>query len=324
MSQGKRRVVFMGTPQFAVPVLQKIASEYDVVAVYSQPDRPVGRGLEVQAPPVKQEATRLGLPVFQPNKLTLPGEYEKLAELNPDFIVVVAYGQILKRNVLDLPKFGCVNIHASLLPKWRGAAPIQWSLLSGDRRTGVTTMLMAEKLDAGPMLLKRDTEILESDNLSTLHDRLSQMGAELIIPTLKGLENGTIHPEIQDEAQVTFASKLTKEMETLRPDLKSARELDLQVRALNPWPGSSFELDIAGKKERIRVRKAKAHADLSGPVGALFERAGMLCVGCVEGSLELQMVQQEGRKVSEVSPFLNGLKGKGVALPLSLQLGSSQ
>jgi len=323
MSQ-RKRVVFMGTPQFAVPVLQKLAGAHDVVAVYSQPDRPVGRGLELQAPPVKLEAIRLGIPVFQPQKLTLPGEYERLAELAPDFIVVVAYGQILKRNVLDLPKLGCVNVHASLLPRWRGAAPIQWSLLAGDSVTGVTTMLMAEKLDAGPMLLKAETPITLEDTSSSLHDRLSQLGADLILPTLQGLADGTLQPEVQDESFVTFAAKLNKEMEFLRPDQKTAAELDRQVRALNPWPGTSIEVELHGKRERIRIRQAKPRVDLPGTAGSLFERAGMLCLGTQAGALELTVLQQEGRKASDVSQFLNGLKGKGVSLPLTIHLGTDQ
>src|SRR4051812_46187693 len=217
----------MGTPEFAVPALKRIHSEHSVLAVYTQPDRPVGRGLEVRQSAVKAEALKLGLPIRQPEKLTLPGEVEALSALGPDVIVVVAYGQILKKTVLDLPRLGCINIHSSLLPRWRGAAPIQWAILSGDRESGVTTMNLVEKLDAGDILLQSKTPIARADTAGTLHDRLAGMGAELVSETLKGLEAGTLKGRTQDEAQVTYASKLTKEMEWLDPQAP-AEQLELR------------------------------------------------------------------------------------------------
>ena len=168
----------MGTPECAVPALKAIHPEHTIVGVYTQPDRPVGRGLSVRASAVKVSALELGLPVFQPEKLSAPGEFEKLQSLRPDVMVIVAYGQILRRNVLDLPRLGCVNIHFSLLPRWRGAAPIQWALLGGDQETGITTIQLVEKLDAGPVLLQIKTPITELDTAESLHDRLAQMGAE--------------------------------------------------------------------------------------------------------------------------------------------------
>lgn len=310
------RVVFMGTPEFAVGALQAVHEAFHVVGVYTQPDKPVGRGLDLKAPPVKMKALDLGLPVFQPEKLTLPGEYEKLAELHPDVIVVVAYGQILKRSVLDLPRLGCVNIHSSLLPRWRGAAPIQWAILGGDRVSGVTTMKLVEKLDAGDILLQRETPISMQDTAGTLHDRLAAMGAELIVPTLSGLADGSLKATPQDESRVTYASKLTKEMEWLDPS-ESARVLDLRVRALNPWPGTSLRVE----GERLKIKQVIPRNELQGPQGQLFEKAGMVLLGTHEGSLELVRVQWEAKKEVDSGGFLNGLRGRGKSLPLPVGPG---
>src|SRR4051812_6098264 len=192
------RVVFMGTPEFAVGALDAIHKAYEVVGVYTQPDRPVGRGLGLRPSPVKTGALEKGLPIFQPEKLSLPGEFERLQAFKPDLIVVVAYGQILKRNVLELPRLGCVNIHSSLLPRWRGAAPIQWAILGGDTESGVTTMHLVEKLDAGDILLQAKTPISSEDTASSLHDRLAALGAELILPTLQGLADGSLRGRKQE------------------------------------------------------------------------------------------------------------------------------
>ncbi len=310
-------VVFMGTPEFAVPALEAIHATDRILAVYTQPDRPVGRGLGLAPPPVKKKAIELGLEVRQPEKLSLPGEFEKLQELNPDAIVVVAYGQILRRNVLELPRFGCINIHSSLLPRWRGAAPIQWAILSGDAETGVTTMHLVEKLDAGDILLQKSTPIGAEDTAGTLHDRLAQMGAELIVPTLRGLEDGTLKGNRQDESLVTYASKLSKEMESIDP-MEPAEVLDRKIRALHPWPGTSVW--VAGK-DRLKIKKAKVRGDIQGPPGKLFERAGMLLLGTGQGALELLKVQWEGKKEVDSAGFMNGLKGRGQLLPLEVSSG---
>lgn len=301
----------MGTPEFAVPALEAVTRTHEVVGVYTQPDRPVGRGLDVRASAVKIRALSLGLPVFQPEKLTLPGEYERLVELRPDVAVIAAYGQILRRNVLDLPRLGCINIHSSLLPRWRGAAPIQWAILSGDAESGVSTMHLVEKLDAGDVLLQARTPISATDTAGSLHDRIMHLGAELILPTLAGLEAGTLRGEKQDEAKVTHAAKLSKEMEALEPTL-SCTELDRRVRALNPWPGTS--LWVEGK--RLKVKRAVPRSDLTGRPGELFEKAGMLLLGCASGSLELQLLQWDGKKEMDAGSFLNGLQGHGAKLPL--------
>ncbi|MCM2279124.1 MAG: methionyl-tRNA formyltransferase [Oligoflexia bacterium] len=311
------RVVFMGTPEFAVPALEAVRSRHEIVAVYTQADKPVGRGLGLRPPPVKSKALELGLPVFQPEKLTDAGEFDKLAALRPDIIIVVAYGKILRRNILELPRLGCVNIHSSLLPRWRGAAPIQWAILAGDRESGVTTMHLVEELDAGDILLQARTPISAEDTAGSLHDRLAKMGSELILPTLEGLEQGTLRGVSQDASQVTHASKLTKEMEWLDP-AQSARELELRVRGLSPWPGTSLWVKGDSAGQRLKVKKARLREDIQGPEGKIFERAGMLLLGTRQGSLELVLTQWEGKKEVDAGAFLNGLRGKGESLPLAI------
>jgi methionyl-tRNA formyltransferase len=307
------RVVFMGTPEFAVASLEAIHREHQVVAVYTQPDKPVGRGLSQRATPVKVKALELGLTVVQPEKLSLPGEFETLQALQPDVIVIVAYGQILRKNVLALPRLGCVNIHSSLLPRWRGAAPIQWAILAGDSETGITTMHLVEKLDAGDILIQTRTPISEIDTAQTVHDRLARMGAEQILPTLEGLRTGSLTGVLQNEAEVTYAAKLTKEMEVLDPK-ETAEVLGRRVRALNPWPGTSVDVGL-----RLKIKQARVRKDIQGSTGQIFERAGMILLGTAQGSLELQRLQWEGKKEVDPAGFLNGLQGRGESLPLTLR-----
>jgi methionyl-tRNA formyltransferase len=318
MSVKRLRVVFMGTPEFAVAALAAVHLHHDIVGVYTQPDKPVGRGLDLRASAVKVKALEFGLPVFQPEKLSLPGEFEKLQALNPDVIVVVAYGQILRRNVLELPSLGCINIHSSLLPRWRGAAPIQWAILGGDAESGVSTMHLVEKLDAGDVLLQARTPISATDTAEALHDRLMTLGAELILPTLSGLADGTLKGQPQDDSKVTYASKLTKEMEALQ-HTETAEALDRRVRALNPWPGTS--LWIAGENgaapQRLKVKRAATRKDITGPEGKIFEKVGMLLYGTASGALELLSLQWDGKKEVDPMGFLNGLKGRGQSLPLT-------
>ncbi len=314
----------MGTPAFSVPALERIQAAHTIVAVYTQPDRPVGRGLALKFSAVKERALALGLPVHQPEKLTLPGEYEKLAELRPDTIVVVAYGQILRQNVLDLPRVACINIHSSLLPRWRGAAPIHHAVLAGDAVTGVTTMKMVRELDAGDIYEQIETPIGARESVGELHDRLALLGGDLILSTIAGLAAGTLAGRAQDPARVTHAAKLTKEMEGLDPAL-SASELDRRVRALNPWPGTSFALEIerdgSVAKERVKVRQTVPHPTLAAAAGMLQERAGMLLLGTAQGALEIQRIQPEGKKEMDSASFLNGLKGRGITLPLRVRSG---
>lgn len=312
------RIVFMGTPHFSLPALEKIHANHEILAVYTQPDRPVGRGLEVRFSVVKERALALGLEVRQPEKLTGPGEYEKLEALKPDAIVVVAYGQILRQNVLDLPRFGCINIHSSLLPRWRGAAPIHHAVLAGDLVTGVTTMKMVRGLDAGDIYEQVETKIGTREPVGTLHDRLADLGGDLILSTLEGLAQETLQGTPQDPAKITIAHKLTKEMETLNP-LDTAVSLDRKVRALNPWPGTSFIIDVNGKPERIKVRQTEVHPTLASTPGRLEERAGMLIFGTAQGALEIRKLQLEGKKEMDAGQFLNGLRGRGISLPLQVR-----
>lgn len=307
----------MGTPDFAVPALEAVQAVHDVVAVYTQPDRPVGRGLDLRASPVKVRALALGLPVHQPDKLSLPGEFERLQAYRPEVIVVVAYGQILRKNLLELPRLGCINIHSSLLPRWRGAAPIQWAILGGDAESGVSTMHLVEKLDAGDVLMQARTPIGPHDTAGILHDRLMNLGAALLLPTLAGLADGSLRGQVQDESLVTYAAKLTKEMEAFDPT-QTAMVLDQRVRALNPWPGTSvWVAGAAGTPpHRLKVRRAVPRLDLKGRPGEIFEKAGMLLFGTVSGSLELIAVQWDGKKEVDAIGFLNGLQGRGQKLPL--------
>jgi methionyl-tRNA formyltransferase len=310
------RVVFMGTPEFSVPTLETLIRETDVVAVFTQPDRPVGRGLKLQPSPVKALASSHGIPVFTPERVSIPEEIERMRALAPDFSVVVAYGQILKPEVIGIPKYGTINIHSSLLPRWRGAAPIQWAILSGDRETGITTMMIAPKLDAGDILLQEATPISDEDTAETVHDRLSAMGARLILPTLEGLRTGALVPRSQDETRVTYAKKLVKEMEQLDWS-GSVRQLDLQVRGLFPWPGSRIE---TAEGTRIKVKKGKpAGVTVGGVAGTLQEHFGRLVLKCGEGAYEILELQEEGKKSISAGEYLNGMKGRGVSLPVSLK-----
>jgi len=301
----------MGTPEFAVQALESVNAAFKVVGVYTQPDKPVGRGLDFRHTPVKVKALQLGLPVFQPEKLSMPGVFEELQALQPDVIVIVAYGQILRKNVLTLPRLGCINIHSSLLPRWRGAAPIQWAILGGDKESGISTMHLVEKLDAGDVLLQARTPLAADETAGSLHDRLAKMGADLIVPTLNGLESGELKGQVQDESLITYASKLTKEMEVLDPK-EPAEVLERRVRALNPWPGTSV---VVGG-QRLKIKKARLRSDLQGNEGKIYERAGMLLLGTSKAALELVTLQWEGKKEGDAAGFINGLRGRGQSFPL--------
>ncbi|MEK6707046.1 MAG: methionyl-tRNA formyltransferase [Bdellovibrionota bacterium] len=314
------RVVFMGTPKFAVPALRVVARDHDIVAVYTQPDRPVGRGLEHQSSAAKRAALELGLKIFQPEKLSLPEELERLKSLNPDVIVVVAFGQILSKGVLSLPRLGCVNIHSSLLPRWRGAAPIQRAILEGDKETGITTMRISDKLDAGGILLQASTVVNSDDTAASLHDRLAEIGAKLIVETLSGLEKGTLTDRPQNDSLATYAAKLSKDMEWL-DTRKNAVILDRQVRALNPWPGTSVMVKIPGDQailHRLKIKQIKLHDEMDITPGEILVSNGMLLLGTVKGCLEIVLLQWDGRAEVDAAGFLNGLKGRGWTLPLKV------
>lgn len=295
------RIVFMGTPDFAVPSLQAlIDAGHDVCAVYTQPDKPQGRKQILTAPPVKTLALEHDIPVFQPNTLKNEDEQARLRELAPEVIIVVAYGKLLPKAVLDIPSHGCINVHGSLLPRWRGAAPIQWAVIAGDEKAGVTTMQMAEGLDTGDMLLTYETKVGEKETAGELFDRLAQSGAELLTQTLVKLDE--ITPRPQDDAQSCYAHMLDKQMAVIDWS-RSAHEIDCLIRGLNPWPIALTTLS----GERLKVFAAEK-ANGNGEPGTVLEadpKKG-LTVACGEGALKLTEIQLVGGKRMKATDFLRG------------------
>lgn len=290
------RVIFMGTPAFSVPVLEALAQAHEVVAVYSQPPRPAGRGKALRPSPVQARAEALGLPVRHPLNFKSEEARAEFAAFDADVAVVVAYGLILPQAVLDAPKRGCLNIHASLLPRWRGAAPIHRAIMAGDAETGICIMQMEAGLDTGPVLLRRATPIGATETTGALHDRLSVMGAEMIVEALATLDSLT--PEVQPEDGVTYAAKIDKA--EARIDLaRPATELIRQINGLSPFPGAWCE--IAG--ERVKLLRA-APAEGAGAPGTLL---GGFTVACGEGALEVIEAQREGKRPMPATEILRGL-----------------
>jgi methionyl-tRNA formyltransferase len=301
-------LLFCGTPDFAVPTLEKlIADKFTLDLVITNPDEPSGRGYEMKAPPVKQAALRAGLEVYQPAKLKDPATVEYLTQRRPDVIVVVAYGHILPKWMIDLPRLGCINLHASLLPKYRGAAPIQWSLIRGEKVTGITTMRIDVGLDTGDILLKREVEIQDDDTTETLGVRLSHLGADLMIETLRRLERGELAAQPQDHSRATLAPILKKEDGRVDWNLP-ALEIWNRIRGLRPWPGAYTR--FRGKNLHLwSALRPTAGETTSLDPGTLIAERGRLRVSCGQGTqLELTEVQLEGRKRMPVRDFLNGVK----------------
>lgn len=301
-------IVFMGTPDFAVPCLKAlIDSDNKVTGVFTQPDKPKGRGYKLTPPPVKVLAEENGIPVFQPNSLKKGEDAENalktLKELSPDLIVVVAYGKILPKEVLDVPKLYCMNVHASLLPKYRGAGPIQWSVLNGEKETGVTTMLMAEGLDTGDMLMKKSTEIGENETASELHDRLSLIGAELLIETIDAIKRGEVTPVEQNDDESSYSPMLTKDMCPIDFN-KTAREIHNQIRGLSDWPCATA---IMGEK-RIKIYKSHIVENVKGTVGEIVDADKFIvCCGDNNG-IAIDEIQAEGGKRMKTADYLRGNK----------------
>jgi len=293
-------VVFMGTPDFSVPTLWSLSGAHRVVAVFTQPDRPAGRKQELQPSPVKQAALVHHIPVYQPEKLRKSEEANILADLKPDLIVVAAYGQILPQSILDIPKYGCINVHASLLPRWRGAAPIQASILAGDAQTGITIMMMEAGLDTGAMLRSESIDISPTETAQSLHDKLSRLGPRLLIETLDDYLNGKITPTPQPEDGVTWASQIEKEHGRIDWS-KSAVEIDRQVRAFTPWPGTFTEWN--GQTLKII---AGSPSDGSAAAGQVIKHGGGAAVGTSEGVYALSQVQLPGKKAVGIEEFLRG------------------
>ncbi len=297
------RVVFMGTPEFAVPTLRALDEHYQVVGVITQPDRPAGRGRKLMPSPIKEVALERGLDILQPRSLHSTEAIRHLEEWRPDVIVVAAFGQILRLEVLGLPPHGCLNVHASLLPRYRGAAPIPAAILAGDDRTGVTIMLMDPGMDTGPVLDQAEIPISPQDTTAILAEKLAHVGAALLLETLASWLQGHIAPQPQDEALATYCHPLQK-VDGLLDWTSSADYLDRQVRATDPWPGAF----TTWQGQRLKVLRARSRSDWAGTgePGLVISLDGSAGVVTGEGVLELLEVQLAGKRPAEIKPFLHG------------------
>ncbi len=305
------KIIFAGTPDFAVPALQMlIQSKHEVCAVYTQPDRPAGRGRKLSPSPVKSLALENGLAVFQPETLKTDEDLKQLVSLDADILVVVAYGIILTQAVLDTPKLGCINIHGSLLPRWRGAAPIHRAIMAGDEETGVTIMRVIKKLDAGDMLHKETCPITSETTSSDLHDKLADLGAIGLEKVLFQMEEGSLNAEVQDESLVTYAEKLEKSEALLDWGLP-AIELDRKIRGLNSWPVAQTIF----KDKVLRIWKASIAEDENNlPSGSVVQQGKKMLVSTGVGVIELLEVQLPGGKRMDIQSFLNAHDVDGVQL----------
>lgn len=295
----------MGTPDFSVPCLEGlIEAGHDVVLVVTQADKPKGRGHKLTPPPVKECAVAHNIPVFQPDKMKDDSSFEMLKNANADLFVVVAYGKILPERVLNLPKYGCINVHASLLPKYRGAAPIQWSIINGETKTGVTTMQMDVGLDTGDMLLKKEVEITETDTGETLHDKLSVAGREVLLDTLKALEEGSLVPEKQNDSDSCYAPMINKD--TAKIDFtKSAEEICCLVRGMNSYPYAHTLYE--GKLMKIATAFSEKDNNLSGECGEILSvKDNYFTVKCGSGVVKITEIQIEGKRKMPVEDYLKG------------------
>jgi len=296
------RVVFMGSPAFAVPSLRALTREYTVVGVVTQPDRPAGRGQTLRPPAIKSEASALGLAVIQPNKLTEPEAIESMRDWAPEVVVVAAFGQLLRKQMLELPIHGCINVHASLLPRWRGAAPIQAAIAAGDAESGVTIMQMDEGLDTGPIISQGRISIDSDDTGGSLTDKLANLGAELLPAALRGFLSGALTPRPQDPARATKAPLLKKEDGRLDPTLPAAA-LERRVRAFNPWPGTFIET----RAGLLKVHRARVVSGESTP-GTRLAVDAMPALGTGKDILVLDEVQPAGRKTMSGRDYMLGTK----------------
>lgn len=298
------KIVFMGTPDFAVPTLKKLVENHKVAAVFTQPDRPKGRGQKMQYSPVKEAALEANIPVYQPVKLKCDiDSIDIIKDINPDVIVVVAFGQILPRSVLDIPCLGCINVHASLLPELRGAAPINWAIIHGYNKTGVTTMLMNDGIDTGDMLLKSEININNNDTYEELHDNLMNIGADLLIETLKGIEKGNIVRKKQQDEKSSYAPMLKKELGHINWD-KNSIEIYNLIRGITPWPGAHTFY----KGSMIKIWKAENKSQniylKPGEIINLSKEG--IEVACSKGSILIKELQEFGSKRMDTIAYLNG------------------
>jgi methionyl-tRNA formyltransferase len=311
------KIVFMGTPDFSVPVLQQIINEgYEVIGVVTQPDRPVGRKRILTPPPVKVEALKHNIPVFQPEKIRQKEELEKILALNADLIITAAFGQILPKELLEAPKFGCINVHASLLPELRGGAPIHYSIIQGKEKTGITIMYMVERLDAGDIITQVEVPIMEDDNLGTLHDKLSAAGAKLLSETLPQILKGNINPVPQNNEKATFASNIKREQEKINW-LNSGEEIYNHIRGLNPWPVAFTTLD----GQTLKIWKSeKVHGEGTSIPGMIIrlDSDGFLVSTGNGTAIKITELQPAGKTKMSGEQFL---RGAGAKVSIGLKLG---
>jgi methionyl-tRNA formyltransferase len=299
------KIIFMGTPDFSVPILRQIIQDgYDCIGVVTQPDRPVGRKKVLTPPPVKVEAEKLGIPVFQPEKIRQSEELQTILQLKPDLIVTAAFGQILPTELLDAPPFGCINVHASLLPELRGGAPIHYAIIQGKEKTGVTIMYMAEKLDAGDILTSVEVTILEDDNVGTMHDKLSEAGAKLLSETIPKLLNNELTPIKQDEEKATFASNIKRDQEKV-DWTQSGEAIYNHIRGLNPWPvaytllkGNVLKL---WQSKKIAIEKNAAPGTVMN-----IEADGIVIATGNETAIKITELQPSGKKRMSAEQYLRG------------------
>jgi methionyl-tRNA formyltransferase len=311
------KIVFMGTPDFSVPVLQQIIMEgYEVIGIVTQPDRPVGRKRILTPPPVKVEALKHNIPVFQPEKIRDKEELDKILALNADLIITAAFGQILPKELLEAPKFGCINVHASLLPELRGGAPIHYSIIQGKQKTGITIMYMVEKLDAGDIITQVEVSITDEDNLGTLHDKLSAAGAKLLSKTLPLILNGNINPIPQNNEKATFASNIKREQEKINW-MKTGEEIYNHIRGLNPWPVAFTTLE----GQTLKIWKAqKVNSEENSIPGTIIrlESDGFIVSTGNGTAIKIIELQPAGKTKMLGEQFL---RGAGAKVSIGLKLG---
>lgn len=301
--KAKIRTIFMGTPEFALPGLKALISDpdFELLTVYTQPDRPSGRANKMTPPPIKRLAQENNIPVIQP--LKIKKEVETIKSLNPDLIVIIAYGQIIPQAILDIPKFGCINVHASLLPKYRGASCLSAPILNGDKESGVTIMLMDAKMDTGPIIKQEKIILSENETGESIHDKLSALGAELLPVTLKKYIKGEIEPQRQDDKKVSYV-QLTKKSDGYLNPQNDAKELERQIRAYYPWPGTFLKLENG---ETIKIISAKIkQKDEKHKIGEIFLSQESLALSCGQDDLFILELQRENRKALPASEFLKG------------------
>jgi len=311
------KVVFMGTPDFSVPILRRILNDgYHVQAVVTQPDRPVGRKKKITPPPVKAEAEKHGIPVLQPEKLRNSKELQTILDSKPDIVVTAAYGQILPKELLEAPKFGCINVHASLLPELRGGAPIHYAIMQGKKKTGVTIMYMAEKLDAGDIISQVEVPIEETDHVGILHDKLSEAGAELLSKTLPKIINGDITPIKQDEHQATFAHNIKREQEKI-DWTQTGEDIYNHIRGLHPWPVAYTTLEGNTVKIWWGEKRKLSEKHKPGTIIAI-EKDGILVATGNDTGIKITELQPAGKKRMKAEQFL---RGAGAHLQPGMKLG---